>query len=761
MITGLVSLLWLFAHFFGDCHLPYQGNTFVPDHMTAEGSSLHITAHPAEPGGGDAPVDALASTPSMLADDTLGAGEGPVADHTTSEPLFDAEAALGLPTEPSDGAIVSNLPEEGEAHPPRRDTRGGLDGAIGDNGHVDSVVDEESLAGSNSQEEDDNKRHLEAQAEALTQLDQAEQFMEGLSGTQDRQESMLNYKPPWELPGLIGYAVSGKPLFGSFSSLMPALPHAPIPLVDNSSSSSMAYVPLAADMAEAPQKRPRMNKKAEDSIVRRKLFSAWMMVLQACPNATVTGSELTECKTEQAMDQLMEDTCNSRSNATLSCRLVAINLLTRWMLAMGLEDWPPTEQVLYDYVCSCRSTGTAKSRASSLVKAILFMIFTFGLKCTKKVVSGRVQGAADGMLAELGFRRQAVDLPLWLVSIFEVWVAARSLHSSEYVVLGAFLLCLALRARGADLDTALSILVANLQVTVKVTKTKTATSKESRLPLLLIGPTVVASGVDWLSPYLANRTLLGAPFPEYPLFPSRSGSEFNKSRLNNQSINEILRRCAFRASFERASQVSTHSAKATLLSVASQAGMSPQDRAALGYHKSPGMTAAVAAYSRDRLQVPLRRLDRVLARERKKLVSSGDLEPTGELNEADAAVQLEHEEVDSDKGSDNGEQDKSMEDLAADSGSDSDSSSSASFNSQESRESVAELAVAGALQNSGAELKCDLRRFQHTSSMKVHAGRPGSSSRLFCNRIISENYQLLASGVDDAGLDLCKDCFDS
>ena len=115
-------------------------------------------------------------------------------------------------------------------------------------------------------------------------------------------------------------------------------------------------------------------------------------------------------------------------------------------------------------------------------------------------------------------------------------------------------------------------------------KTKTASRNTDRLPIVLMGSLVTASGLDWLSAWLNFRESIGIGIPGFPVFPARQDSVWQRNTSSVGAGNAVLRDLLEISGIASAQKFSSHSFKATTLSYACSFGMDLPSRKVLGYH---------------------------------------------------------------------------------------------------------------------------------------------------------------------------------
>eukprot|EP00973_Karenia_brevis_P004921 678378-Karenia_brevis.AAC.1 len=93
--------------------------------------------------------------------------------------------------------------------------------------------------------------------------------------------------------------------------------------------------------------------------------------------------------------------------------------------------------------------------------------------------------------------------------------------------------------------------------------------KDDRLPKVVMGPVFMASEEPWLETFLQRRESMGAPFPEFALFPSFKDGKWQRVSARLQDFNEGLRQVLAKIGVNDFYRYSSHSCKTCLLNLAS------------------------------------------------------------------------------------------------------------------------------------------------------------------------------------------------
>ena len=217
-----------------------------------------------------------------------------------------------------------------------------------------------------------------------------------------------------------------------------------------------------------------------------------------------------------------------------------------------------------------------------------------------------------------------------------------------------------------------------------------------------------------------------------------------------------------------ASLVSSHSIKRTLLLVAEQAGMAQVLRSMLAYH-CKNREGAIRAYSLNQLMEPLAALRKILKELRgeepeEEVAALWDISPTQPMH-SDAPPPLALPGALENPPA--GQPDFVERDDDAD-GDDSDDGSVSTCDSIDSNATDDGCLQVGirACMLAGGEIDCDIRRYVHKVSGKMHKGKPGAMNLSACSTVMGSSHLLLAAaaGAEDVdaleeGQSHCDKCF--
>eukprot|EP00973_Karenia_brevis_P070360 9780828-Karenia_brevis.AAC.1 len=139
-------------------------------------------------------------------------------------------------------------------------------------------------------------------------------------------------------------------------------------------------------------------------------------------------------------------------------------------------------------------------------------------------------------------------------------MADPGLSDANVHTLGTALLLTCLRSRFADLRTVHEVDKGAEVIGVNISEAKTL--RDDRLPKVMLGPRLMASGGDWFEAFLVRRAAMGCPFPEYPAYPSWIANAWSHHTARLQDFNASFRQLLLQLGAPTWSQYTSHSCKA-------------------------------------------------------------------------------------------------------------------------------------------------------------------------------------------------------
>ena len=439
---------------------------------------------------------------------------------------------------------------------------------------------------------------------------------------------------PWEM-GIAGMILSGQPIIPS----MPALPVVALPFIGTlheppsnktRTHEKSSWVP-PLEMPERCfaraihyKKRMRTIDQKEDD-KRCRVLEQWKLIANEAGNRSRVGKFLSECRGDAAMElKVISDTVGSKATPTLEKRAGSILMFIRWMrvVAPGVGALPAEEKWVYKYICELRDFKAPATRASSLLEALNLANSLLEPETMETHASGRVKGAASDCLVKKRMTIQRPPLKVSLITGLEDLVVNGSVMEDR--IFACFILFLTYaRARYSDgMKVCNEPIVegssnqAYVETTAEGRSTKTGKKKRKLHRWFpMAGHAIGLTGLDWATSWLELREQQGLHAgSDRCLMPAPSGTgAFTLRPLEIDEANVWLKELAIALGEdpEISASLGTHSCKATCLSWAAKAGLSPSDRRILGGH-AKSQDASMLEYSRDALADPLIRLGVVM-----------------------------------------------------------------------------------------------------------------------------------------------------
>ena len=472
----------------------------------------------------------------------------------------------------------------------------------------------------------------------------------------------------------------------------------------------------------------------------------WFDILQQFPTCYDTVVQLGLLHDVGAQLRMLRDIVTDKSPLTLTKRA---NSMLRFLefLRERKVDIPGTEEWLYKYFCDQRYEGCSYGKLQSLIEAIRFTEFTFGLKgLTESLVSARCLGAARSKKGTA--RKQASPFKVvQLVELHRVLQDETEMFWDRFIA-GSVLLATYTRSRWSDFQHADRLLLdpnesSPVYIELHITEHKTKKSNPWKDGLMMsvapcVGVTHDNFAITWWTLRQRLNASLDDGFPVTPA-PDQDG-EPTVRPLSSQEMGTWTRMLLQRRGLlDDDQRISSHSAKATLLSFLAKWGADIPTREILGGRVSH--IKSVLTYSRDALGAPLRVLDELLSQVRAGFFSPDALR-SGRFSQL-IKDELPDDEMDSfihvddspcspveESAAPEPRDDSSEPDL----GSDVDLSSSSS-----EEEAVAETHAARIVKAPTAPRGASLR--QHKKSRMLHLLQDGYRNVLMCGRPNAENYK--------------------
>ena len=343
----------------------------------------------------------------------------------------------------------------------------------------------------------------------------------------------------------------------------------------------------------------------------------WYDVVIMFPTSFILVAQLAELPTLGEQMSMMRDVLSGRSPLTL---LKRVNSITRYMTFLRNHGMtaPGVESDLYAFLKEQRSEGAPQSRLAAVIESIRFMEHVLGLNGLTDLLSKRCLGAAKQTTA--GPNRQAAPLTVAELRVLHDILASPDADVWDRNMAGAFLGCVYTRSRWSDFQHSNEMTADPhphcpefVELSISEYKTKYANAWRGGL-LTAVAPAIGASAENWAQNWLVVRNMLQAPLHEdFPIMPApNAAGEATKRPLTTKEVAEWIRLLLRRGGIAMGERrISSHSAKATILSYLAKYGAEISVREILGAHVSH--LQSVIRYSRDALAEPLRVMARMLA----------------------------------------------------------------------------------------------------------------------------------------------------
>lgn len=384
------------------------------------------------------------------------------------------------------------------------------------------------------------------------------------------------------------------------------------------SSSAMADKPIF-QMAVSRRKDQLWTEKRESELQRS--LKKWFAIVGNWPDSWRCKQELTACATIDESMGLLGDYLSGKAPATLVKRANSMVFLHNKLHDLGYF-WPIGEPDMYRLVKTLKAVGTSSSCLKSVLEAITFCRYSFDVPDLHDItVSKRCLGAIGDAVP--GKVKQAA--PLTVADVQKLHECLQSGDTWNRVFCGAALFCIFSRARWSDfvhgscirldvLETDGRVAYADMEV--QIHKTMRASSKRFKFLDLVASGQGICGG-DWIKQWIHALSCIGvdplvhSPGKSLMPAPADDGTALQRS-LESDEASTWLRLLLGESSSRLQSNrlISSHSFKATILSMAAKRGLKHEDRLAMGHHAHPFKMADT--YARDAQARVIRLVDKLL-----------------------------------------------------------------------------------------------------------------------------------------------------
>ena len=358
---------------------------------------------------------------------------------------------------------------------------------------------------------------------------------------------------------------------------------------------------------------------------RAKALAKWLTIIDEAGEESKLYRQLTSASGEEG-DAILSDTFELRSTATLEKRVCAILLYMRWARPMSSGRCIPfTEEAVYAYIAFMRSEGAPPTRGQSFVEAVAFTVALLGLSQKEEVLSHRVRGATMQLWSQKRILKPRDPFTKEMIAVLE---ETTEKHPDIRVRVFAGFCCALTHMRcrvsdaqralkGPSLDYCTNARPAVFHVALESASDRVKTGQErkkARRQYHLVGHAIGVRGNRWAEHWIKAREACGLDLEiDGVLMPAPQGVGFGMKAMANEEMTLWLREILVQGGLTPGAIWNTgmHSPKVTLLSWAAKFGIDKETRKDLGGHVQAS-DASVAAYSRDLLAEPLRKLAEVL-----------------------------------------------------------------------------------------------------------------------------------------------------
>ena len=439
-----------------------------------------------------------------------------------------------------------------------------------------------------------------------------------------------------------------------FSDNRPTWPDVPLPAVLVPESMAREASAVAKDNTVRPAKKPKFShawrqvRNAKEWIVsedalRQRALLKWRLLIETDLNSSEVGLQLIalcdRLGTDQEINCILKDVFAGKSTSTLAKRANAMICYLAWCKKDNKPTFCFVESLIYEYINFLRSSNVAPTKAESFRTSLTFCHYVLGLNdALKSAGSARVKGACRAMFVKKRPLRQAAKLLVTEVLMLE-HACESAPNLQDCVGAGHFLFCLYASSRFGD-SQKLSTLSLNVDlngdgfVESTTLRHKTAVTKEKQTTFLPM--VALAKGLrkhSWAVNWFAARKHAGLSNDNAShILPAASTNGLWLDRpLTSAEATAWLRDIlmAYGTTSARASELSSHSLKTTVLAWSAQYGLPLDVRRLLGHHVDP-QHGSTLTYSRDALVHPMQLVDGMLDEIRRGLFNP-DLSRTDQL----------------------------------------------------------------------------------------------------------------------------------
>jgi hypothetical protein len=347
----------------------------------------------------------------------------------------------------------------------------------------------------------------------------------------------------------------------------------------------------------------------------------WDTIVRNWPDEWKCKQELLACSTVNDSMNLLGDYLTGKAPATLLKRANSMVFLHTTLQQLGFF-WPLGEPDMYRIIKTLHSTGNRTSRLKSILEAVTFCRYSFDIDDLHPItVSKRCLGATGSDFAN----KLNQASPLTVADIWHLHTCLDNGDAWDKVFSGAALFCIYARARWSDfihgncirvdvLESSGKVAYVDMEVQIHKTM-QAAANKFKFLDLVASGSGIF--GDDWVRSWINALKNIGVdPFSNEPgktLMPAPAEDGTTLQRALESDEASVWLRLMLGENVKRSEstrQISSHSLKATILSMAAKRGLKHEDRLTMGHHAHPFRMADT--YARDAQARTIRLIDKLL-----------------------------------------------------------------------------------------------------------------------------------------------------
>ena len=368
----------------------------------------------------------------------------------------------------------------------------------------------------------------------------------------------------------------------------------------------------------------RRSRHLSDFDRRQIVIGKWVLAITQDLSASSIGQDLVHLQHDERV-VFVSDALGGKATNTLSKRIGQLVAYFRWCDREHLGYFPITREKSRGYIGEARQGQGAAGRVTGFVECLTFLYHVLGFDVDLADLEDPwLKGVQRQLQAARPPRKQARPLACREVLILEEALANPSLVLQDRMACGVMLFAIYSRARASDLASLCSLEVdpgaepGTGYIEAATFKHKSRQAGNSMgLPLLLIAPMKGLGARSWGTDFVQVSEAAGLPLSRFtdgegPLLPAptpegRWGSRGVTSSELGEWMSSIL-------ASPDATRPTSHSLKATMLSMLVKWGCNPDSVLILGHHapRQRGLSM-VHTYGRDVQAAPLRELERCLA----------------------------------------------------------------------------------------------------------------------------------------------------